>query len=92
MNFDHIVDLAKYKVYKPFHRAYQVLMDEVKYSSLVPVEEVAESICIVTANPTFGDVEGAMSNDMGIEVIRQQYSRFETLADMANCFPDVSCP
>lgn len=63
INWDHIIDLAKYKVYKPHEAAYATVLAE---TSFYPRETL-----MITANPTFGDVEGAAAIGMQSRVIRQ---------------------
>ncbi len=63
IDWDHIIDLAKYKVYKPHEAAYSTVMAETPY---FPSETL-----MVTANPTFGDIEGAAAIGMRSQVIRQ---------------------
>jgi HAD superfamily hydrolase (TIGR01493 family) len=62
INWDHIIDLAKYKVYKPHEAAYATVLAETTY---YPRETL-----MVTANPTFGDIEGAAAIGMPSQVIR----------------------
>jgi 2-haloalkanoic acid dehalogenase type II len=61
--WDSIIDLAKYKVYKPHEAAYATVLAETTY---YPRETL-----MVTANPTFGDIEGAVAIGMQSQVIRQ---------------------
>ena len=49
--WDYIMDLAKHKVYKPNPDAYPLIQLETGICS--------ENVLMVTANPTFGDVEGS---------------------------------
>lgn len=58
-----IIDLASYKVYKPHVDAYRVVEHATGFH---PAETL-----MVTANPTFGDVEGAAAVGMHSQVIRQ---------------------
>lgn len=60
--FDQVVDLAKAKVYKPHKEAYREVQLQTGYK---PSETL-----MVTANPTFGDIEGAASAGMRSQVIR----------------------
>jgi 2-haloalkanoic acid dehalogenase type II len=61
--WDHIVDLAKHRVYKPHIDAYRTIEKDL---GLKP-----ENTLMVTANPTFGDIEGAAAIGMQSQVIRQ---------------------
>lgn len=63
ISWDHIVDLASHRVYKPNVEAYKTLEADLGI-------EPAYSL-MVTANPTFGDVEGAAAIGMRSQVIRQ---------------------
>lgn len=63
IEWDFVIDFAKHGVYKPNQRAYHVI----RYEAFCE----AERILMVTANPTFGDVEGALSVWMAASVIRQ---------------------
>lgn len=60
--WDHIVDLVAHKVYKPSVRAYLT----VEMDLGVPPSETL----MVTANPTFGDIEGAEKVGMQSATIR----------------------
>jgi 2-haloacid dehalogenase len=62
VHWDHIVDLAKHKVYKPNRNAYLTVSADL---GIPPVDTM-----MVTANPDFGDVEGASSVGMWTRVIR----------------------
>lgn len=63
IDFDWYIDLVKHRVYKPHLDAYRTVQAETNFQ---PNE------CImVTANPTFGDVEGAAAIGMIPQVIRQ---------------------
>lgn len=62
IEWDYIIDLAAHNVYKPYSEAYKTVEKETG---------VKPQFCLmVTANPTFGDVEGAMSIGMNAQVIR----------------------
>jgi HAD superfamily hydrolase (TIGR01493 family) len=63
--WDSIIDLAKYKVYKPHEAAYATVLAETTY---YPRETL-----MITANPTFGDIEGAAAIGMRSQVIRHGY-------------------
>ncbi len=62
IEWDLIIDLAKHNVYKPYSDAYKTVQKE---TGIKP-----EHCLMVTANPTFGDVDGAMSIGMNAQVIR----------------------
>lgn len=57
-----ITDFAKHGFYKPDVRAYTAITTQFGLN--------AKDVCIVTANRTFGDVEGAKANGMMSQVIR----------------------
>jgi 2-haloalkanoic acid dehalogenase type II len=61
--WDFIIDLAKYRVYKPHIDAYRTVEKQLGFK---PSETL-----MVTANPTFGDIEGAAAIGMQSQVIRQ---------------------
>lgn len=63
IEWDAIIDLAAHRVYKPNQRAYRTVELE---TGATPGESL-----LVTANKTFGDVEGASSIGMGWILIRQ---------------------
>ena len=63
--FDCIVDLAYHGVYKPHRDAYLTVEKDTAFK---PHETI-----MVTANPTFGDIEGAASVGMRSQVIRHGY-------------------
>lgn len=63
VKWDKIIDLAKHKVYKPHVDAYRTVEKE---TGCKP-----EECLMVTANPTFGDLEGAAAIGMPSQVIRQ---------------------
>ena len=71
--FDHICDLAAAKVYKPNIDAYRVVQ---KYTGFTPAETL-----MVTANPTFGDIEGSAAIGMPSQVIRHGYP--DTVIELA---------
>jgi 2-haloalkanoic acid dehalogenase type II len=71
--WDHIVDLAAHRVYKPHLDAYRTVENDTSY-------EPANTL-MVTANPTFGDVEGAAAVGMKSMIIRQGYPH--TILDIA---------
>jgi 2-haloalkanoic acid dehalogenase type II len=64
INWDHIIDLVSHRVYKPNVNAYRTIEVDLGYA---PYETL-----MVTANPTFGDVEGAKAVGMPSQIIRQQ--------------------
>lgn len=63
--FNYIVDLSKHKVYKPHKKAYLAIKKDLGYNT--------QDTLMVTANPTFGDIEGAKSVDMQSIVIRHGF-------------------
>jgi HAD superfamily hydrolase (TIGR01493 family) len=65
IDWDHIIDLASYCVYKPHKNAYATVYAE---TAFYPRETL-----MVTANPTFGDIEGAAAIGMPSQVIRHGY-------------------
>jgi HAD superfamily hydrolase (TIGR01493 family) len=71
--WDHIVDLASHRVYKPHVDAYRTVEKDI---GVAPGETL-----MVTANPTFGDIEGAAAVGMPSQVIRHGYPN--TIIDLA---------
>lgn len=71
--WDRIVDLVSYRVYKPHRDAYLCIEKDIGIS---PVETL-----MITANPTFGDLEGASSVGMRSRVVRNGPP--ETIIDLA---------
>jgi 2-haloalkanoic acid dehalogenase type II len=63
VNWDRIIDLAKHRVYKPHVDAYRTIEKE---TGVAPRE-----CLMVTANPAFGDVQGAAAIGMASQIIRQ---------------------
>lgn len=61
--WDFIIDLAAHQVYKPHADAYRTVEKQLGFKP--------EETLMVTANPTFGDVEGAAAIGMPSQVIRQ---------------------
>lgn len=61
--WDRIIDLAKHRVYKPNIDAYRTVEQETGFAP--------DECLMVTANPTFGDIEGAAAIGMHSKVIRQ---------------------
>lgn len=74
IRWNNIVDLSIPKVYKPNAGAYQYLL------GLAGGRELH----IVTANPTFGDIEGAESIGVNSHVIR--HGKPETIIELAEMF------
>lgn len=64
ISWDTIIDLAKHRVYKPHLDAYRTVEKETGFRP--------NECLMVTANPTFGDVEGAAAIGMSVQVIRQR--------------------
>lgn len=65
IHWDHIVDLNKHKVYKPHFDAYKTIEKDTNFK---PSETL-----MVTANPKFGDIEGARNINMRSAIIRHGY-------------------
>lgn len=61
--WDSVIDLAKHRVYKPHVDAYRTVEKETGFKP--------EECLMVTANPTFGDIEGSAAIGMSSQVIRQ---------------------
>jgi FMN phosphatase YigB (HAD superfamily) len=64
IRFDAIIPLELPRTYKPHPFAYQV--PRILWPNLEPSD-----LMVITANPTFGDVEGAESVGMRSQIIRQ---------------------
>lgn len=62
LKFDGIVDLVKHQCYKPNLGAYTAIERQFGF---LPCETM-----VVTANPSFGDIEGAAHHGMRSQVIR----------------------
>lgn len=75
IQWNGVTDFAKHGFYKPDVRAYAAITSQFNL--------VAKDVCIVTANPDFGDVEGAKANGMMSQVIRrdQLFPTLEAFAD-----------
>ena len=73
--WDGITDFVTHGYYKPDVRAYAAITSQFNL--------VASDVCVVTANPDFGDVEGAQANGMMTEVIRHSdlFPTLEAFAD-----------
>ena len=63
IRWNTIIDLVLYGHYKPQPDAYKAIQDQTGWQP--------EECLMVTANPTFGDVEGAAAIGMHSQVIRQ---------------------
>jgi len=63
IDWDWIVPIQMEQVYKPRREAYEVVFQCFKFDP--------SHVLLVTANPTFGDIEGAASVGMKSQVIRQ---------------------
>lgn len=77
--FDYIIDLAgKHYIYKPHIDAYRTIEKDLGFT---PNETL-----MVTANPTFGDIEGSKAVGMHSQVIRQDETpkTIIELAEMIN--------
>ena len=73
VRWDVIIDLAAHKIYKPRVGAYRT----VEMATGIPPAETL----MVTANPGFGDIEGAAAIGMPSQVIR--HGRPETIVELA---------
>lgn len=77
-DFDYVIDLAgRHRVYKPHVDAYRTIEKDLGYKP--------EETLMVTANPTFGDIEGAAAVGMQSQVIRQPGTP-ATIIDLAKMF------
>jgi len=63
IEWDEVIDLAKHRVYKPNVDAYLTVEQETGFKP--------KECLMVTANPTFGDIEGSAAIGMRSQVIRQ---------------------
>jgi 2-haloalkanoic acid dehalogenase type II len=75
VRWDHIVDLRKARIYKPHVDAYRVIQTQ---TGFLPAETL-----MVTANPSFGDLEGAEAVGMRSEVIRAAGYPLRNIIDLA---------
>ena len=80
IRWNNIVDLSRPQVYKPNAGAYQYLRDLAE----------GRELHIVTANPTFGDIEGAELIGAKSHVIR--HGNPETIIELAEMFPSFEKP
>lgn len=75
IRWDGVIDFRKAKIYKPHPDAYRVSQTQ---TGILPADSL-----MVTANPTFGDVEGSQAIGMQCQVIRQgNYP--DTITDLAD--------
>lgn len=74
VRWDTIIDLVKNRVYKPHLDAYRTVEKETGFTP--------EQCLMVTANPTFGDVEGSRAIGMNCIVIR--HGSPESIIELAN--------
>lgn len=75
--FDYVIDLAgRHRVYKPHIDAYRTIEKDLGYK---PSETL-----MVTANPTFGDIEGSAAIGMPSIVIRHGHPN--TIVELADHF------
>ena len=74
IKFDAFINLERHRVYKPNTDAYRTVEKDLGYK---PVETL-----MVTANPTFGDIEGAAAIGMPSQVIRQP-GKPQTIIELA---------
>lgn len=79
IQWDRIVDFVGAGVYKPNPRAYRVILDGELWAK-------PEDIFFVTANPTFGDVEGAHSVGM-IPVVLDRRKGVDAMCMIRSLFP-----
>lgn len=82
INWDHTVDLVAHRVYKPHVDAYRCIQTDLG----IPPEETL----MVTANPTFGDIEGSAAIGMKSQVIRHGYPN--NILELAEMLENDSCP
>lgn len=78
IEWDGIVDLASHRVYKPNTGAYRTLEVESGFSP--------DECLMVTANATFGDIEGAAAIGMRSQVIRHGHPN--TIIELAEMLAD----
>lgn len=77
IEWDRIIDLVSHRAYKPHNLdAYRAVEKETLFS---PAETL-----MVTANPAFGDLEGAAAIGMRSQVIRHEYPN--TIIELAEMF------
>ena len=74
IKFDAFINLERHRVYKPNTDAYRTVEKDLGYK---PTETL-----MVTANPTFGDIEGAAEIGMPSQVIRQP-GKPQTIIELA---------
>lgn len=79
IDWNLIVDLVKHRVYKPHIDAYRTVEKE---TGIPPYE-----CMMVTANPTFGDIEGATAIGMMHRVIRHGYPN--TIIELCELLDDI---
>lgn len=75
IEWDGIIDFRKAKIYKPHPHAYLVAQTQ---TGILPADSL-----MITANPTFGDVEGSQAIGMQCQVIRQG-GAINTIIDLAD--------
>jgi 2-haloacid dehalogenase len=83
IRWDGVIDFRKAKIYKPHPDAYRVAQTQ---TGFLPADSL-----MVTANPTFGDVEGSRAIGMQCQVIRQTmcYGQHPcTIIDLADLLSD----
>jgi 2-haloalkanoic acid dehalogenase type II len=76
IRWDGVIDFRKAKIYKPHPDAYRVAQTQ---TGFMPAASL-----MITANPTFGDVEGSQSIGMQCQVIRQGGKYPNTIIDLAD--------
>lgn len=82
---DGVVPLEDYCISKPSRGAYAVL----SHWALLGFDLTPPEIAVVTANETFGDLEGAYYEEMGSYLIRgEEYPTLFDLADKLTEVPD----
>jgi len=79
IRWDSVIDFRHAKIYKPHPDAYRVAQTQ---TGILPADSL-----MVTANPTFGDVEGSRAIGMQCQVIRQG-SYPDTIIDLADLLSD----
>ena len=73
--FHYVIDLVGHRVYKPHVDAYRTIQKDLGYKP--------SATLMVTANPTFGDIEGAAAIGMQSQVIRNPGTP-ATIIELAN--------
>lgn len=82
VSWDQVIDLVLHRVYKPHEGAYRTVQAETGYRP--------EQSLMVTANPTFGDIEGSAAIGMRSQVIRHGYPN--TIIELAEMLAEGKLP